>query len=241
MTKSTFDGLVRHRPNLRPFILTRSFFAGSQKTAAVWTGDNMSKWEHLKISIPMLLSHSIAGITFVGADIPGFFFNPDSEELVIRWYQVAILHPFYRAHAHLDTKRREPWTFSEFTRNSIRETIRLRYSFMPYLYQQFYANEVNGSVPMRPLWYNFPNDANTLAIDTQYMIGDDLLVAPVLEHEAKAIEFYLPTTTEPGKSKTWWLNLQTGHVAEGGQAYKLEVDINSIPIFQRSGSIVPRR
>lgn len=121
MTKSTFDGLVKHRPNLRPFILTRSFFAGSQRNAAVWTGDNMSKWEHLKISIAMLLSHSVTGITFIGADIPGFFFNPESEELVIRWFQASVLHPFFRGHAHLDTKRREPWSFSDFTRNAIRE------------------------------------------------------------------------------------------------------------------------
>jgi alpha 1,3-glucosidase len=121
MTKSTYEGLVKHRPNLRPFILTRSFFAGSQRNAAVWTGDNMSKWEHLRMTIPMLLSHSIAGITFIGADIPGFFFNPESEELVIRWYQTSVFHPFFRGHAHLDTKRRETWTFSEATKNAIRD------------------------------------------------------------------------------------------------------------------------
>jgi alpha 1,3-glucosidase len=121
MTKSTYEGLVKHRPNLRPFILTRSFFAGSQRNAAAWTGDNMSKWEHLRMTIPMLLSHSIAGITFIGSDIPGFFFNPESEELVIRWYQASVFHPFFRAHAHLDTKRREPWTFSEATKNAIRD------------------------------------------------------------------------------------------------------------------------
>jgi len=121
MTKSTYEGLVKHRPNLRPFILTRSFFAGSQRNTAAWTGDNMSKWEHLRMTIPMLLSHSIAGITLIGSDIPGFFFNPESEELVIRWYQASVFHPFFRAHAHLDTKRREPWTFSEFTKNAIRD------------------------------------------------------------------------------------------------------------------------
>ena len=121
MTTSTFNGLVKHRPNLRPFILTRSFYAGSQRTAAVWTGDNMSKWEHLKISIAMLLSHSVTGITFIGADIAGFFFNPESEELVIRWYQASVFHPFMRAHAHIETKRREPWLFSEFARNTIRD------------------------------------------------------------------------------------------------------------------------
>ena len=121
VTTSTHSGLMKYRPNLRPFILTRSFYAGSQRTAAVWTGDNMSKWEHLKISIAMLLSHSITGISFIGADIAGFFYNPESEEIVIRWYQASVFHPFMRAHAHIDTKRREPWVYSEFTRNSIRD------------------------------------------------------------------------------------------------------------------------
>lgn len=122
MTMSTFSGLIKHRPNLRPFILTRSFFAGSQRNAAVWTGDNMCKWDHLKASIPMLLSHSVTGITFIGADIPGFFFDPESEEIVLRWYQAAIFYPFFRAHAHVDTKRREPWIFSKETMDGIRES-----------------------------------------------------------------------------------------------------------------------
>lgn len=123
MTKSTYEGLTRYRPNTRPFILTRSYFVGSQRYTAVWTGDNMSKWEYLKKVTPMVLSNSIVGYSFVGADVPGFFFNPESEELVVRWYQAGAFHPFYRAHAHLDTKRREPWLFSENTKNLIREGI----------------------------------------------------------------------------------------------------------------------
>lgn len=126
MTKSTYDGLVKYRPNIRPFILSRSYYAGSQRNVAIWTGDNMCKWDHLKISIAMLLSNSIVGMSFVGADIPGFFFNPESEEIVVRWYQASIFHPFFRAHAHLDTKRREPWTFSDYTRDYIRESMFLR-------------------------------------------------------------------------------------------------------------------
>ncbi|XP_046915674.2 glucosidase 2 subunit alpha isoform X2 [Dermatophagoides farinae] len=238
MTKSTYDGLLKHRPNLRPFILSRSFFAGSQRNVAVWTGDNMSKWEHLKITIPMLLSHSIVGITFIGADIGGFFFNPESEEMMIRWYQASIFHPFYRAHAHLDTKRREPWLFSDFTRQSIRQSIRIRYSYLPYMYQLFYENEQTGMPPFRPLWMQFPTDSKTLSIDTSHMLGSNLLFAPVLDKEAKQLDIYLPSEQH---EQTFWLDVFAHHVYQGGQEYRFEVDINSIPIFQRSGTIIPKR
>ncbi|KAH9423409.1 hypothetical protein DERP_003688 [Dermatophagoides pteronyssinus] len=238
MTKSTWDGLLKHRPNLRPFILSRSFFAGSQRNVAIWTGDNMSKWEHLKITIAMLLSHSIVGITFIGADIGGFFFNPESEEIMIRWYQASIFHPFYRAHAHLDTKRREPWVYSEFTRQSIRQSIRIRYSYLPYMYQLFYENEQLGLPPFRPLWMEFPTDSKTLSIDTAHMLGSDLLFAPILDKELKQLDIYLPKKQH---EQTFWMDVFSNHVYQGGQEYRFEVDINSIPIFQRSGSIIPKR
>lgn len=238
MTKSTWDGLLKHRPNLRPFILSRSFFAGSQRNVAIWTGDNMSKWEHLKITIAMLLSHSIVGITFIGADIGGFFFNPESEEIMIRWYQASIFHPFYRAHAHLDTKRREPWVYSDFTRQSIRQSIRIRYSYLPYMYQLFYENEQLGMPPFRPLWMEFPTDSKTLSIDTAHMLGSDLLFAPILDKELKQLDIYLPKKQH---EQTFWMDVFSNHVYQGGQEYRFEVDINSIPIFQRSGSIIPKR
>ncbi|KAI2801451.1 hypothetical protein BLOT_011003 [Blomia tropicalis] len=238
MTQSTYSGLVKHRSNLRPFILTRSFFTGSQRSAAVWTGDNMSKWEHLKISIPMLLSHSVTGISFIGADIAGFFFNPESEEIVIRWYQASVFHPFMRAHAHLDTKRREPWVYPDFTRNAIRDVIRTRYTYLPYMYQLFRENERNGMPPMRPLWMQFPTDSKTLSIETSYLLGSNLLVAPVLDKEINSLEIYLPTDAhEP----TNWLNVWTHKVFAGGQSHVFDVDIRSLPIFQRSGSIIPKR
>ena len=127
MTKATYNGLVTHRPNLRPFILTRAFFVGSQRYCAAWTGDNMAKWDHLKATIPMILSMSVVGMTFSGADVPGFFYNPE-EELVIRWYQAATFHPFFRAHGHIDTKRREPYLYQESSMKLLRESLRTRYT-----------------------------------------------------------------------------------------------------------------
>lgn len=116
---------------LRPYILTRSFFVGSQRSASVWTGDNTASWDHLRIMAPMLLSLSIAGIPHVGADIGGFFGNPD-DQLLVRWYQASAFTPFFRAHAHIDTKRREPYLFSDKIKNAIKLAIRSRYNFLPY-------------------------------------------------------------------------------------------------------------
>lgn len=111
--------------------MTRSFFVGSQRSASVWTGDNTADWAHLRASVPMCLSISISGIPHIGADVGGFFGNPD-EQLLVRWYQTAAFQPFFRAHAHIDTKRREPWLYSEITKNAIQKAIRTRYSFLPY-------------------------------------------------------------------------------------------------------------
>ncbi|CAG2104181.1 unnamed protein product [Medioppia subpectinata] len=236
MTKATYTGLKEHRPNQRPFILTRSFFVGSQRYCAAWTGDNMSKWEHLRITIPMLLSHSIAGITFIGADIPGFFFNPESEELVVRWYQTSVFHPFFRGHAHLDTKRREPWTFSEPTKLAIRDVFRMRYQYLPLMYKLFYENERSGMPPMRPLWMTFPEDVKTFATDDAYMLGDALLVHPIQTEGQTSIEVYFPTS-----GSTSWIDVKNHHVYGGGHSHSIQADINTIPVFQRSGTVVPKR
>ena len=172
MVQATFKGLTSYRPNLRPYILTRSFFAGSQRYASVWTGDNMSKWEHLKISIPMILSLSVVGISFAGADVPGFFFNPESNELVVRWYQAGAFQPFFRGHAHIDTRHREPYLYDDETKALIRNAIRERYRYMPYIYTLFYENQLNGMPIMRPVWFHFPKDKNTFELEEEYLFGE---------------------------------------------------------------------
>jgi alpha 1,3-glucosidase len=236
MLKATHAGLVEHRPNLRPYILTRSFFVGSQRYASAWTGDNMGKWEHLKESIPMLLSLSIVGMTFSGADVPGFFFNPESNEMVARWYQAGAFQPFFRAHAHLDTKRREPWTFDEQTKLLIRDAIRTRYSYLPYMYTLFRENSLNGSPIMRPLWFHFPADSKTFSIDHSYLLGSALLIQPVVTKGATSAEVYFP-----GDNSVQWYDLDTNTVYGGGSTHTVAAPLSKIPIFQRSGTIVPRR
>lgn len=150
--RSTFEGhLKRSESKDRPFILSRAFFIGTQRYGAIWTGDNMASWEHLQASVPMLLSIGTAGITFAGADVGGFFLNPDAE-LLVRWYQIGSLQPFFRAHAHIDTKRREPWLFGEPYTTLIREAVVRRYKMLPYIYSLFEESSRNGSPIMRSLY-----------------------------------------------------------------------------------------
>ena len=125
----------------RPFVLSRAFWAGSQRFGAIWTGDNTATWGHLKIAAPMLLSINLAGLSFAGADVGGFFGNPDGE-LFTRWYGAAAFTPFFRGHAHIETKRREPWVYGEPYTTILRSFAMIRYSLLPYWYTLFYIGYV---------------------------------------------------------------------------------------------------
>jgi hypothetical protein len=118
----------------------------------------------------MILSLSIGGITFGGADVGGFFKDPDTE-LLVRWYEVGAFHPFFRAHAHIDTKRREPWLFGEPVTSHIRACVRRRYAILPYLYTVFHTAAVYGTPVMRPLWMEFPEEERAFAEEQQFMLG----------------------------------------------------------------------
>uniref|UniRef100_A0A3B4BC10 Uncharacterized protein n=1 Tax=Periophthalmus magnuspinnatus TaxID=409849 RepID=A0A3B4BC10_9GOBI len=169
---ATAEGLLtRSGGQHRPFVLSRSFFAGSQRFGAIWTGDNVATWDYLKISIPMVLSLSVAGITFCGADVGGFVQDPDPE-LLVRWYQAGALTPFFRGHSAKETNRREPWLFGEEVTAAVRNTIQQRYQLLPYWYTLFYWAHTMGQPPLRPLWVEFPAEEDTFTMDNEYMIGN---------------------------------------------------------------------
>uniref|UniRef100_A0A8C4GNN5 Glucosidase II alpha subunit b n=1 Tax=Dicentrarchus labrax TaxID=13489 RepID=A0A8C4GNN5_DICLA len=233
---ATAEGLIQRSGGVeRPFVLTRAFFAGSQRyECAVWTGDNAAEWDHLKISIPMCLSLGLVGISFCGADVGGFFKSP-STELLVRWYQTGAYQPFFRAHAHLDTPRREPWLFGPENTALIREVVRQRYTLLPYWYQQFYHAHQTGQPVMRPLWVEYPQDPATFALDDEFLIGRDLLVHPVTEEGARGVTAYLP-----GKDEVWF-DVHTFQKHNGAQNLYIPVTMSSIPVFQRGGSIIPRK
>lgn len=164
----------------RPFILTRSYFAGSQRLGAMWTGDNQASWDHLAASFPMIISNGISGFPFAGADVGGFFGNPE-KDLLTRWYQSGAFYPFFRGHAHIDTRRREPYLIGEPYTSIITQAIRLRYSLLPVWYTAFYEASTNGSPILRPQFMQFPGDKAGFTIDDQFYVGDTgLLVKPVV-------------------------------------------------------------
>lgn len=231
---ATAEGLItRSGGSERPFVLTRSFFAGSQRLGAVWTGDNVATWEYLKISIPMLLSLSVTGIVFCGADVGGFAQDP-GPELLVRWYQAAALQPFFRGHSAKTTKRREPWVFGEVVTAAIRTAIQQRYCLLPYWYTLFYQAHTCGLPPLRPLWVEFPKEQSTFSVDSQYMIGRALLACPVTEPGVQEVEVLLP-----GSDETWY-DIHSAEAYKGGRTLSLPVTLDTLPVFQRAGSVVFR-
>ncbi|DBA94742.1 TPA: hypothetical protein ACH3X1_002291 [Trebouxia sp. C0004] len=245
---ATAQGLVERGKSIfgsdgdRPFVLSRSFFAGSQRTGPIWTGDNAASWEHLRLSVPMLLSISIAGLPFAGADVGGFFGNADSE-LIVRWNQLGTYYPFFRGHGHLETKRREPWLFGEDNTRRNRHSLRERYALLPYLYTLFWETHTQGTPIMRPLWYEFPELTETYSLDQQFMFGPAMLVAPVMEPGSSNVEVFLPaserwfdahTGVEVSKSSGWLSS-------SNKSTHQVNVDMESIPVFLRGGHIIPRK
>nr|XP_029729830.1 neutral alpha-glucosidase AB-like [Aedes albopictus] len=238
-TMATYDGLTRRNEgHYRPFVLTRSFFAGSQRYAAVWTGDNTASWDHLRASIKMCLSLSVSGISFVGADVGGFFEHP-SGELISRWYQLAAFQPFYRGHAHMDTPRREPWMWPEDVQVATRDAIQTRYRLLPFWYTSFYEHERDGAPIMRPMLAQYPNDPLTFRIESQYLLGDQLLVAPVLYPNQETVTVYFPRKQD--ETSDVWYDIDNNQMFEHAGFVTVPVDELKIPVFQRGGTVVPTR
>ena len=231
MTRSTFESLRKLAPEKRPFVLTRAGFAGVQRFSAVWTGDNVASWDHLALTIPMLTNLSVSGVPFVGADVGGFTEMP-SGELYTRWLQAAALTPFLRSHSVGWVGNKEPWEYgAEFTKIN-RATVELRYQFLPYLYTLFYQHEKTGEPIMRPLWYEFPNDKGTYLINDEYLVGRDILIAPVVKQGVATRGIYLPVGAE-------WLDWWTGEKLESGKTHYLKTPLDRLPIFVRVGAVIP--
>lgn len=223
---------------LRPFVLSRAFWAGSQRHGAIWTGDNSAQWEHLKISFPMLLSINIAGLSFAGADVGGFF-GDGNAELFTRWYQAGAFTPFFRGHAHHDTKRREPWVYGEPYTSTLRTVAMLRYSLLPYWYTVFYEAYCKGVPVMRTMFTEFPDDVSTFTLEDQWMVGDALLVKPVTDAGRNTAVVYFP------QNNGGWYDLLTLQqvivVRTAGEMLTVQAPLEKIPVFMRAGRIIPRK
>ena len=228
--QATYEGLLRLRPGRRPFVLTRAGFAGIQRYAAKWTGDNRSNWLHLWLQIPMVLGLGLSGIPFAGSDVGGFVGRPTAE-LLVRWYQVEAFFPLCRNHQSIGTYDHEPWMFGERAKRIIREVLRLRYRLLPYMYNLFYEHYVRGYPVVRPLLFEFEDDEETYDIDDEFMLGGWLLVAPVLREGARSREVYLP--------RGRWYDFWSDEVYEGPGYFAVEAPLEKVPVFVRAGAILP--
>ncbi|CAH0211097.1 Alpha-xylosidase BoGH31A [Massilia sp. Bi118] len=231
MARASFEGLRSLRPDRRPLVLTRAGYAGVQRYAAVWTGDNSPTWSHLALTIPMLTNLSVSGVPFVGADVGGFMGSP-SAELHTRWLQAAALTPYFRTHSSDVSAPREPWAFGAGLEAINRSTIELRYRLLPYLYTLFEESERTGLPPMRPLWFAYPGDTRAALVDDQFLLGADLLVAPVLREGQRKREVYFPKGDA-------WLDWWDGSRHEGGSAAMIAAPLDRLPLFVRAGASVP--
>lgn len=238
----TYNALMhRSDPPKRPFVLTRSFYAGSQRFGAMWTGDNVGTWEHMAIGIKMVLANGLGGFGFGGSDVGGFFGNPDPEMLV-RWYAVGAFSPFFRAHAHIDAKRREPYLLDEPYKSILRDMLRLRYAMLPVWYTAFKEMSTTGIPILRPQYVVFPEDAEGFAIDDQFYVGSSgLLVKPVTTRGATSASVYL---SDP----QIYYDYFTSHAYPApakkvahGRTVTVPAALHEIPLLIQGGSIVPTR
>ena len=229
MDQATYAGL-KEQTGKRPFVITRACYAGSQKYTTVWTGDNQSLWHHLQMVIPQLCNLGMSGFAFCGTDIGGFGADC-TPELLCRWIQAAMFSPLFRNHAAKGTKDQEPWRFSKEVVDINRKYIELRYKFLPYIYDLFYKGEKTGLPVMRPLVLHYPNDPEVRNLNSEYLVGENILVAPVLEQGVTKRMVYLPEGT--------WYDYWTGEKVEGKQYILKDAPIDVCPMYIKAGSIIP--
>jgi alpha-glucosidase len=230
MARATYEGLERLRPNQRPYVITRAAYAGIQRYSTMWTGDTNSTWEALAMNIPMFTTLGLSGEPFVGSDVGGFM-GRGNGELLVRAYQVSFLAPFCRNHKVIDGYDQEPWRFGKYYEDIIRKYLKLRYQLLPFLYTTLEEAHRTGVPLFRPLVLNYQDDPNTYNLDDEFMIGNDLLVAPVLKPDVTRRMVYLP--------KGMWYDYWTNKKYEGGTMIAADAPLETVPLFVRAGAIIP--
>lgn len=250
MSRATYEGLKTLQPHKRPYLLTRATFSGGQRYAAVWTGDNVASWEHLRLANLQCQRLSVSGFSMCGTDVGGFVDQPDGE-LFVRWLQLGIFHGVFRIHsmgnnasgnaqvdentveqaAQADRMDQEPWSFGEPYTAHARQAIELRYQLLPYLYTAFRQHATEGSPVLRSLAFYDQEDPQTWDREDEFVFGPHLLVAPVLRKGAKFQRVYLP--------KGQWLDYHSGAALDGGQFHRVALKPETFPLYARAGAVIP--
>lgn len=234
MSEASRAGYAKFSPQVRPWILTRAGYAGIQRHATVWTGDNTATWSHLSLSLPMIQGLGLSGIPFAGADVGGFG-GDTTGELLARWYQAAVGYAFLRNHSALGTADQEPWRFGDTFTDVIRAALELRYRLLPHLYTLAQAATRTALPVMRPLALHWPADEDAVREDTQYLLGEGLMVAPVLRAGHRRRLVYLPA----GRWAEVFNLSEFGAVHTGGQHVVANAPLHTLPMYLRAGEAIP--
>ncbi|NQY11817.1 MAG: DUF4968 domain-containing protein [Flavobacteriales bacterium] len=230
MVRATYMGLTKYQKNKRPFTISRSGYAGVQRYASVWTGDNVATWEHLKIANIQCQRLSISGISFVGSDIGGFTGNPNGE-LYTRWIQLGTFSPLFRTHSAGDEADQEPWSYGKKYEKIVKKFIELRYQLLPYLYTAFWQCTTMGTPIIRPLVFLDQYNFDTHYREDEFGFGDNILVCPINEPMVNGRSVYLPEGE--------WYHYFTNELFEGKQESWIDCPLDSMPIFIKAGAILP--
>lgn len=229
MAKATYEGLKK-LDGRRPFVITRACYAGTQKYSTCWTGDNHSIWAHLQMAIPQLCNLGLSGMPFAGTDIGGFG-SDTTEELLLRWVQVGCFSPLFRNHSAMGCRQQEPWQFGERAVEIYRKYVKLRYHWIPYLYDLFWEEERTGAPILRPLVYHYERDKTAQTCNDEFLFGESILVAPVVSQGSVKRMVYLPAGE--------WYDYWTGEKVAGESWIIRDAPIDICPIYVKAGSVIP--
>lgn len=214
----------------RPFLLSRSTFVGAGAYGAHWTGDNKARYEDIAYSIVSVMNSGMAGIPMVGADICGFY-DMASDELCSRWIQTGAFHPFSRAHSNRDNGNKELYLFPKTT-VAARKALGMKYQLLPYYYTLNYEAHIKGYPMIRPLFFAFPSDARTLDVSYQFLIGNHILVSPVITANVTTVDAYFP-------KGTWYSMFDHSQIVSKGESFTLQAPWDVINVHVHEGAIVP--
>jgi len=231
MARATYSGLKKYAYPKRPFVITRAAYAGTQRYTSSWTGDNSATWEHLWIANVQAQRMAMSGFSFIGSDIGGFAEQPNGE-LYARWIQLGVFHPFCRTHSSGDHGEQEPWMFGDEITNIVRSFIELRYQLLPYLYTAFWHYLNEGTPILKSLVLYDQEDIQTHYRTDEFIYGGQILVCPIIEPNSRGRRIYMP--------KGKWYDHWTGKAVNGGREVWVDADIDSMPLFVKEGSVIPK-
>ncbi|MYL49279.1 DUF5110 domain-containing protein [Halobacillus litoralis] len=235
MMKASLEAQQEYDKNRRPYLISRSGGPGMHRYVQTWSGDNYTAWKTIRYNLKMGLSLSLSGIYNFGHDVGGFSGKAPEPELLIRWIQNGIFHPRFTIHSwNEDQTVNVPWMYPEYI-ETIRHWMKERVKWMPYFYHLLYNAHKQQQPVLTPTFYHFETDEKTFEENDEFMVGDDLLVANVMEKGQTMRNVYLPAN-----ERGWYdMNAETWH--EGGQTLTVDADLHQVPLFAQGGAVFPIR